>query len=155
MKKFILFLFMAITFAAFTSAQVAKIAPPLAENAWFIPNYTGVATDTLGTVTATTWSYTVPVNKFDGVFFSIQIKLADKTTGAAGACTVQPQGKYFENGTYANIGSAVTWTGIGSTDSTITITSVSSKVYYPYIRCLVTNTSGKSKLVWYKFIIKR
>jgi len=153
MKKIILFSMCIFTFAL--NAQVAKIAAPLAENAWFIPTYTGVSTDTLGTVTATTWSYAVPVNKFDGVFFALQIKLADKTTGANGVCTVQPQGKYFESGTYTNIGSAITWTGIGSVDTTIQILSVSSKVYYPYIRAVVTNTSGKSKVVWYKFVIKR
>ncbi len=137
------------------TAQVAKVNAPLAENAWFIPTYTGVATDTLGTVTATTWSYAVPVNKFDGVFFALEIKLADKTTGANGACTVQPQGKYFATSAYANIGSAITWTGVGSTDSTILITSVSNKVYYPYLRVLVTNTAGKSKVVTYKLIIKK
>jgi len=153
MKKIILFLMCIFTFAL--NAQVAKVSIPLAENAWFIPTYTGVATDTLGTVTATTWSYAVPINKFDGVFFALQIKLADKTTGANGVCTVQPQGKYFESGTYSNIGSAITWTGIGSVDTTIQILSVSSKVYYPYIRAVVTNTSGKSKVVWYKFVIKR
>ena len=153
MKKIILFLCLAIGFVL--NAQVAKVAVPLAENAWFIPTYTGVAADTLGTVTATTWSYAVPINKFDGVFFISQIKLADKTTGANGVCTVQPQGKYFDNSTYVNIGSAVTWTGVGSTDTTITIASVSSKVYYPYIRILVTNTSGKSKVVTNKLIIKK
>lgn len=153
MKKIILFLLLAIGFIA--NAQVAKVHDALAENAWFIPAYTGTAADTLGTVTATTWSYAVPVNKFDGVYFALEIKLADKTTGAAGACTVQPQGKYFSSGSYVNIGSPITWTGVGSTDSTILITSVSSKVYYPYIRTLVTNTSGKSKIVSYKFIIKK
>lgn len=153
MKKIILFLCLAIGFVL--NAQVAKVSAPLAENAWFIPTYTGVAADTLGTVTATTWSYAVPINKFDGVFFISQIKLADKTTGANGVCTVQPQGKYFDNSTYVNIGSAVTWTGVGSTDTTITIASVSSKVYYPYIRILVTNTGGKSKVVTNKLIIKK
>lgn len=153
MKKLILFLFLAIGFVL--NAQVAKVSVPLAENAWFIPTYTGVASDTLGTVTATTWSYAVPINKFDGVFFIAQIKLADKTTGANGVCTVQPQGKYFDNGAYVNIGSAVTWTGVGSVDTTITIASVSSKVYYPYIRILVTNTGGKSKVVTNKLVIKR
>jgi len=153
MKKVILFLFLAIGFIL--NAQVAKISVPLAESAWFIPTYTGVATDTLGTVTATTWSYAVPINKFDGVFFIAEIKLADKTTGANGVCTVQPQGKYFESSPYVNIGSAVTWTGIGSVDTTILITSVSSKVYYSYLRTLVTNTGGKSKLVTNKLIIRK
>lgn len=154
MKKIILLIALLVGFVSL-QAQIARVAAPLAENAWFIPTYTGVATDTLGTVTATTWSYTVPINKFDGVFFISQIKLADKTTGANGVCTVQPQGAYFDGGTYANIGSAITWTGVGSTDSTITIASVTTKVYYPYIRILVTNTSGKSKVVTNKLVIKR
>jgi len=154
MKKNILFLFLAIGFIV--NAQVSRTSNVLPAEQWFLsPSYTGVATDTLGTVTATTWSYAVPINKFDGVYFVIEIKLADKTTGAAGACTVQPQGRYFDTGTWTNIGSAVTWTGVGSVDSLITIASVSSKVYYPYIRTLVTNTSGKSKVVSYKFIIKK
>lgn len=154
MKKLILLIALLVGFVSL-QAQIARVATPLAENAWFVPTYTGVASDTLGTVTATTWSYAVPINKFDGVFFISEIKLADKTTGANGVCIVQPQGKYFESGTYVNIGSAITWTGIGSTDSTITIASVSSKVYYPYIRILVTNTSGKSKVVTNKLVIKR
>ena len=153
MKKLILFLMLCISFVA--NAQLARVANPLAENAWFLPTYTGVAADTLGTVTATTWSLAVPVNKIDGLYFVAEIKLADKTTGAAGVCTVQPQGKYFDSGSWVNIGSAVTWTGINSTDTTITIASVSSKTYYSYYRLLVTNTSGKSKVVSQKLILKR
>ena len=153
MKKFILIAFLFLGLGL--NAQVTRTATALSENAWFIPTYTGVATDTLGTVTATTWKYDVPVNKIDGLLFISEIKLADKTTGAAGACTVQPQGAYYAGGTFVNIGSPITWTGIGSTDSTITIASVSSKVYYSYIRILVTNTSGKSKIVSNKLIIKK
>jgi hypothetical protein len=154
MKKLLLLITLLVGFISM-QAQVARVNAPLAADAWFIPTYTGVATDTLGTVTATTWSYAVPINKFDGVFFVAEIKLADKTTGAAGACTVQPQGTYFNGGTYVNIGSAITWTGINSVDSTITIASVSSKSYYSYYRILVTNTSGKSKVLTNKFIIKK
>lgn len=153
MKKFILiaFLFLGIGLRA----QVAKTSLPLDFTTGWSSVYTGVATDTLGTVTATTWSYEVPVNKFDGVFFVYEVKLADKTTGAAGACTVQPQGRYFTGGSFVNIGSPITWTGIGSTDSTITIASVSAKNYYSYHRLLITNTSGKSKVVSSKLIIKK
>ena len=155
MKKFILFLVALIAFTFVAEAQLARQAAPLGADVWFQPTYTGVAADTLGTVTATTWSLATPINKFDGVFFIYEIKLADKTTGAAGVCTVQPQGKYFATGAYANIGSAVSWTGVGSTDSLITIASVTNKVYYPYLRLLVTNSSGKSKVVHQKLIIKR
>lgn len=154
MKKFILFVIAMVAFVAVAEAQLARQANPLAENAWF-QSYTGVAADTLGTVTATTWSLATPINKFDGVYFIYEIKLADKTTGAAGVCTVQPQGKYFGTGAFANIGSAVTWTGVGSTDTTITIASVAAKTYYNTYRLLVTNTSGKSKVVSQKLIIKR
>ena len=153
MKQLILFI--CVLFAFAVNAQVTRTATTLTPDAWFIPTYTGVATDTLGTVTATTWKYDVPVNKIDGLFFIAEIKLADKTTGANGVCTVQPQGAYFAGGTFVNIGSPITWTGIGSTDSTITIASVSSKVYYSYHRLLVTNTGGKSKINSVKYIIKR
>jgi len=152
MKKLILFLFVCVSFAA--NAQLARVANPLGANVWFQPLYTGVTADTLGTVTATTWSLAVPVNKIDGLYFVAEIKLADKTTGANGACTVQPQGKYFESGSYVNIGSAVAWTGVGA-DTTITIASVSAKTYYSYYRLSVTNTSGKSKVVHQKLIFKR
>jgi hypothetical protein len=153
MKKFILFI--CILFSVALSAQVARVSLPLDFTNGWSTAYTGVATDTLGPVTATTWSYEVPVNKFDGVFFVYEIKLADKTTGSNGVCTVQPQGRYFSGGTFVNIGSPITWTGIGSVDTTITIASISSKVYYPYQRLLVTNTNGKSKVVSHKLILKK
>ena len=152
MKRFILFLFLAIGFIA--SAQVARVAVPLDFSTGWNTTYTGVATDTLGTVTATTWSYEIPVNKFDGLFYLAKIKVADKTTGANGVCTVKLQGKYFAADAYTDI-STVSWTGIGSVDSTILFTSVSSKVYYSYLRALVTNTGGKSKVVRYDVIIKK
>jgi hypothetical protein len=154
MKKIILFLIALLAFVGVAQAQLARVTAPLAENVWF-NTYTGVAADTLGTVTATTWSCAIPINKFDGVFFITEVKLADKTSGAAGVCTVQPQGKYFATGAWANIGSAITWTGVGSTDTTITIASVSAKSYYAYYRNLVTNTGGLSKVVSQKYIFKR
>ena len=136
------------------NAQVAKVEKPLNfETGWF-SNYTGLAADTLGTVTATTWSYEIPVNKFDGLFYVSKIKLSDKTTGANGVCTVKFQGKYFDSDNYTDI-TTVQWTGVNSTDTTIPFSNVSTKIYYPYIRQLVTNTSGKSKVDYSKTIIKR
>lgn len=152
MKKILLFLCLAIGFIA--NAQIAKVATALDFNSGWFTNYTGLTADTLGTVTATTWSYEIPVNKFDGLMYVSQIKIADKTSGANGVCTVVFQGKYLATDNYTTL-QTVQWTGVGSTDSTITFTSVSSKVYYPYLRQLVTNTAGKSKVVWSKTIIKR
>ena len=152
MKKYILFLFVIIAFAA--NAQKAISIAPLDLNIAWVHEYTGVATDTLGTVTATTWSYEIPVNKADGLFYVGKIKVSDKTTGANGVCTVKLQGKYFLADAYTDI-TSVSWTGVGSTDSTITYTSVSNKVYYRYLRYLVTNTGGKSKVDFTKTMIKR
>lgn len=152
MKKFILFIALIISFAA--SAQKAISITPLDFNTGWFTNYNGGASDTLGTVTATTWSYEIPINKFDGVFYVSKIKLSDKTTGSNGVCTVKFQGKYFAADVYTDI-TTVQWTGVNTTDTTITFSQVSSKVYYPYLRQLVTNTSGKSKIDFSKTIIKR
>lgn len=153
MKRFILFI-VAIFSICVASAQVAKVDAPWDFNNKYVNEYTGVATDTLGTVTATTWSYEVPVNKADGLFYVGKLKVSDKTTGAAGVCTIKMQGKYFAADTYTDI-TTISWTGVGSTDTTAVFTSVSSKVYYRYLRVLVTNTSGKSKIDYYKLLIKR
>lgn len=153
MKKIILML-LVLVLAFSVNAQKAIAIAPLDFNSNWVNEYTAIATDTLGTVTATTWSYEIPVNKADGLFYVGKIKLADKTTGANGVCTVKLQGKYFAADTYTDI-TTVSWTGVGSTDTTITYTSVSNKVYYRYLRYLVTNTGGKSKVVFVKTMIKR
>lgn len=141
-------------FAFAANAQVAKSITPLDfTNGWF-NNYTGLATDTLGTVTATTWSYEIPVNKFDGLYYVSKIKISDKTSGANGVCTVKLQGKYFASDNYTDI-TTVSWTGIGTTDTTIVFSNVATKTFYAYYRQLVTNTSGKSKIDYSKTIIKR
>lgn len=153
MKKLILISILAML-AFGVTAQKAYTTPALDfVNTW-VHEYTGIASDTLGTVTATTFSYTIPVNKPDGLFYVGKIKVSDKTTGANGVCTVKFQGKYFSADAYTDI-TTVSWTGVGSTDSTITFTSVSNKVYYRYMRYLVTNTGGKSKVDFVKLLIKK
>jgi len=154
MKKLILFLMLMVGFTLAVNAQRAKVTTPLDFNSGWFSSYTGVAADTLGTVTATTWSYEIPVNKFDGLFYVSKIKLSDKTTGANGVATIKLQGKYLETDPYTDI-STVQWTGINSTDSIIPFISVSNKVYYSYLRQLVTCTSGKIKVDYSKTIIKR
>jgi len=152
MKKIILLLLVMVAVVA--NAQKAVVIAPLDFSNVWVNEYVGVATDTLGTVTATTWSYEIPVNKPDGLMYVGKIKVSDKTTGANGVCTVKMQGKYFAADAYTDI-TTVSWTGIGSTDSTITFTSVSSKVYYRYLRYLVTDTGGKSKVDYTKTLIKK
>ena len=153
MKKIILLAVFMIALVA--NAQKAYTpAGFVGEAGQWVIEYTGVASDTLGTVTATTWSYAVTVNKPDGLFYVGKIKVSDKTTGANGVCTVKLQGKYFAADAYSDI-TSVSWTGVGSTDSTITYTSVSNKVYYRYLRFLVTNTGGKSKVDFAKLLVKK
>lgn len=152
MKKILIALFCFVAIAV--NAQTAISITPLDLNNVWVKEYVGVATDTLGTVTATTWSYEIPVNKAEGLFYVGKIKVSDKTTGANGICTVKMQGKYFAADAYTDI-TSISWTGVGSTDSTITYTSVSNKVYYRYLRYLVTNTAGKSKVDFVKTLIKR
>jgi hypothetical protein len=153
MKKIFLALVLMVAFVA--NAQKAYTPPAFAgEAGQWIVEYAGVAAYTLGTVTATTWSYAATINKPDGVFYVGKIKVSDKTTGAAGVCTVKLQGKYFAADAYTDI-TSVSWTGINNTDTTITYTSVTNKVYYRYLRFLVTNTGGKSKVDFAKLLIKK
>lgn len=153
MKKFI-FIIVALIMTFAVKAQVAKVdAPWDFANKW-VSEYTGTAVDTLGTVTATTWSYTYPINKPDGVMYVGKVKVSDKTTGAAGVCTIKIRGKYFEADAWTDI-TTISWTGVGSTDTTAVFTSVSNKVYYRYLNFLVTNSSGKSKVDFAKLLIKK
>jgi len=152
MKKLILFLCLAIGFLV--NAQIAKVATPLDFSTVYFSNYIGTAVDTLGTVTATTWSYEIPVNKADGLYYVSKIKIADKTTGANGVCTIKWQGKYLATDNYTDI-TTVQWVGVASTDTTIVFSNVSSKLYYSYFRQLVTNTSGKSKIVYTNNLFKK
>jgi len=153
MKKFILFI-VALFTVFVAQAQIAKVDAPWDLNNKWVTEYTGTAVDTLGTVTATTWSYTIPVNKADGLMYVGKLKVSDKTTGAAGVCTIKIRGKYFDADSWTDI-TTVSWTGVGSTDTTAVFTSVSNKVYYRYLNFLVTNTSGKSKVDFVKLLIKR
>ncbi|CAB5226082.1 hypothetical protein UFOVP756_43 [uncultured Caudovirales phage] len=153
MKKFLSIIAICFLFISANAQKAISIDPLSFEKGWFV-NYAGVASDTLGTVTATTFSYEIPVNKFDGVYYYGKIKVSDKTTGSAGVCTVKLQGKYFATDAYSDI-TTVSWTGIGSTDSTIVFSNISTKTFYSYYRYLVTNTSGKSKIDYVKTIIKK
>lgn len=154
MKKIVLFAILMVASLAVNAQKAYSIKPLNFETGWN-DSYTGEISkgDTLGTVVATTWSYEIPVNKFDGILYVTKIKLSDKTTGSNGVCTYKLQGKYFAADTYTDI-TTVNWAGT-TADTTITLTSLSNKVYYSYLRHLVTNTSGKSKVDFQKTIIKK
>lgn len=150
MKKIILFLILALSFSL--SAQIAKVSTMPQEV--YYAEYTGTAVDTLGTVTATTWSQEYVVNKTDGLFYNVRVKVADKTTGANGAGTIKFQEKHFDTDTYSDI-TTITWTGIGSTDTIAQFAQVSTKQYQRYFRILVTCTAGKAKILYTKTAFKK
>jgi choline dehydrogenase-like flavoprotein len=143
MKKLILFL---MIFVAVSVSAQKQLDPNI-----YVLEYTGVATDTVG-VGVTTWNYPVSVNKTDGLFYNMQVKVQDVTAGSAG--TVKLQGKYWANDTYSDI-TTVTWTGVGSTDSIINYLSNTNKAYYRFYNVLVTRTAGKFKVVHVKQSYKK
>ena len=151
MKKLILFLFMLVGFVSL-QAQIAKVVTLPSEV--FVNEYTGVAADTLGTVTATTWSQEFIVNKVDGLFYNVRVKVSDKTTGANGVTTIKFQEKHFATDTYSDI-TTVNWTGVGSTDTIAPFTQVTTKQYQRYFRILVTCSSGKAKIDYTKVSFKK
>lgn len=149
MKQFI---FMVMLFVGITTATAQKAYTLNMGNLW-VSEYAGIASDTLGTVVATTFSYTYELNKPEGVFFNGRVKVSDKTTGANGVCTIVIQGKHFSTDTYSTL-KTVSWTGIGSTDTVAPLTEVTTKMYYRYYKVLVTNTGGKSKVDYVKLSFK-
>jgi len=143
MKKIILLLMLLV--AVSVSAQ-KQLDPNI-----YVLEYTGVATDTIG-VGVTTWNYPVSINKTDGLFYDMEVKVADVTSGSAG--TVKLQGKYWSSDAYTDI-TTVTWTGVGSTDSIIDYLSHTNKTYYRFYNVLVTRTAGKFKVVHVKQSYKK
>ena len=133
---------------AFT--MVALQAQKLAANEWSY-SYVGVASDTIGAV-ATTWTKTLDVSAPEQKAVAIQLKLSDR--GAGGAATVALQGRVFATDAYSTI-STITWTGIGSVDSTITINSTTTKYNYNYYKVLVTRTANKATINSFKVIVKK
>lgn len=143
MKKYIVFLLIMI-------AVVANAQKQLDPNIYVV-EYAGLATDTVG-VGVTTWNYPIAVNKTDGLFYDMQVKVADVTAGSAG--TVKLQGKYWSGDEYTDI-TTVTWTGVGSTDSIINYLSHTNKTYYRFYNIKVTRTSGKFKVIHVKQSYKK
>ena len=145
MKKFI-FLLCAIFAVMFTSVQAQTILQPKQ----FIFQYTGTATDTVG-VGTTTWGKEILLNKLDGVLYTCAVKVSDYTAGSA--CTIALQGKIFNTDTYSTI-TTKTWYG-GGTDTTVVFQNVASKIYYRYLKVLVTRTASKAKVDYVKLSLRR
>lgn len=144
---------MVMLLVAVVSANAQKAYGPLSLGNLWVTEYTGVASDTLGTVTATTWSYAYELNKPEGVFYNARVKVSDKTTGASGVCTIVIQSKHFSTDTYSTL-KTVEWTGVGSTDTIAPFSEISTKQYGRFYRILITNTSGKSKVDYVKISFK-
>lgn len=145
MKKFIALLIIALGFGCMPVK--AQIVLPVQK---FIYQFTGAASDTVGAV-STTWSKELQLNKLDGLFYNASVKVSDSTVGAK--CSVALQGKYFADDAYTTI-TTVTWYG-GGTDSTILFTQNSNKIYYRYLKVLVTRVAAKAKVSQINISLKK
>ena len=150
MKKFILLIALVIGFLSVSAQTVRTKTLPVNIYLW---EYTGLATDTLG-AGQTTWGYETVINKSDGFFYNIRVKVSDKTTGANGVGTIKLQGKHFSTDTYSDI-TTISWTGVGSTDTITPFTQVTTKQYYRYLKVLVTRTGGLIKVDYIKNSLKK
>lgn len=144
--KNLLMLLLIVIGAAFTQVKAQTVLQP---GTWAV-EYTGVASDTVGAATVTTWNKGFFLNKGETLFYNAKVKVTDKVAGAA--CTVALQGKYFANDTYATI-TTMTWTGAG-TDTTVLFTGNTTAVFYRYLNFLVTRTAGVAKVTSIKLSLK-
>ena len=135
MKKFLVLLITVI--AMYTSVQAQTV---LTRNK-YIWSYTGLSTDTVTTGVGTLSKYVV-LNKPDGFFYTVKVKVSDSSAGATG--TIKLQGKQFAADNYTDI-TTITWHG-GGTDTTAIFQNISSKLYWRYLKVLVTPTANRIKL---------
>jgi len=146
MKKFILFLIAFIGISIATTAQSGKTA---SFGTSYYVEYTGVAADSC--VNGAPWNKEFTLNKEDGVFYQMQIKLSDQV--AAAGAIVKIQGKVHANDAYTDIDTK-RWYG-GGTDSTINLVNISTKSYYRYLNVLVTQTATEAKISNLKISLKK
>jgi hypothetical protein len=144
MKKLIFITIALITGLASLQAQVKL---PVDK---YIYSYTGVSSDTAGAGT-TTWSKEIFLNKLDGLYYNAKVIVSDYSAGAT--CTVALQGKMFESDSYSTI-TTLTWHG-GGTDTTLLYTQNTNKIYYRYLKFLVTRTASKVKVTSIDLSLKK
>lgn len=144
MKKYILLLIAFLTITMVCTAQV-KLLP----GKYFL-NHAGLATDTVGAV-GTTWNYPIFVNKGFGYFYINAVKVQEVTSDFK--CSIKLQGKNRSTESYSDI-TTLYYYGTG-TDSTLNFSNVSTKTNYNYLNYLVTRISGKGKVVFCDFNIKK
>lgn len=146
MKKLILFL---IAFICLTVAPKAQSGKSASFGTGYVVEYAGVAADSA--IASVPWSKEFTLNKEDGLFYQLQIKLADQVAGAG--AIVKLQGKVWATDTYTDIDTK-RWYG-GGTDSTINLVNISTKIYYRYLKVLVTQTATEAKISNVKISLKK
>ncbi len=143
MKKFLMFLILAIGFFSANAQTILKV-----DN--YVYLYTGVAADTVSTVD-TLWTKDIQLNKLEGLFYNGKVKVSDITAGAK--CKVSIKGKIFATDAYTNI-TTVQWYG-GGTDTTILFTSNTNKVYWRYLQFEVDQVATKLKVDYINLSLKK
>ena len=146
MKRLILFLAMMIGFV--TSTVMAQTVLPAEK---YIYQYNGLSRDTVNVSNDSVWNFTVQLNKREGVFYNSSVKVADVTAGAG--CKVILRGKIFDSDEWSTIETKV-WKG-GGTDTVVTFTGNTNKIYYRYLDFKLSGTATKAKLSYIKLSLKK
>ena len=130
MKKFIGILATILMFATVSFAQLETVKLNANET------YYEITTDnTITNSTAGYYLFNAPKNQYTAQTLVIQL---DSTSGDHTNVAVQLQGRVSDNAAWANIGSAVNWTG-ASADTTIVYTNTAENGYRSY-KLLFTGT---------------
>lgn len=134
MKKLLFVLTLIVAFIVSANAQVKQVT--LKKDQSVLEVTTDYSLSTAGDSVLT---YTVLANKFDDLFYQIQVEL-DSVSGTPDY-DIDLKGKVFENDAWSDLETDVTWDGTSS-DTTITFTETSTAEFYRYFQLQVNGQAG-------------
>ena len=139
MKKLILFIIALVASVAMYAQSNVKV---LLKPDMYIYEYTGVAADKVDSTT-TSWVKEIQVNKKEGLYYDLFVKVADGTPNAQ--CKIYLSGKKFASDSYVVVDS-LKWHGTG-TDTIFRRVSNTNKTYNRYLKIEVKQVANTTKIV--------